>query len=89
VGIPDGQLEAIFGLFYQAEDPVSRRTGGMGLGLYIAREIVTRHGGRIWAESTPGHGSTFKVSLPRAREAATRRKRAAPRSMGMPSVRRS
>ena len=66
VGIPDGQLDAIFGLFYQAEDPVSRRTGGMGLGLWISREIVTRHGGRIWAESRAGRGSTFHVSLPRA-----------------------
>jgi signal transduction histidine kinase len=65
VGIPASQLEAIFGLFYQAEDPVSRRTGGMGLGLYISREIVTRHGGRIWAESALNTGSTFSVSLPR------------------------
>ena len=45
VGIPPGQLDAIFGLFYQAEDPVSRKTGGMGLGLYISREIVLR----IWS----------------------------------------
>jgi signal transduction histidine kinase len=70
VGIPSSQLEAIFGLFYQAEDPVSRRTGGMGLGLYISKEIITRHGGRIWAESTPSEGSTFSVSLPRARAEA-------------------
>jgi signal transduction histidine kinase len=64
-GIAQGQLDAIFGLFYQAEDPVSRRSGGMGLGLYISREIVHRHGGRIWAESADAHGSTFFVSLPR------------------------
>jgi signal transduction histidine kinase len=67
VGIPAGQLDAIFGLFYQAEDPVSRRTGGMGLGLYISKEIISRHGGRIWAESTPNQGSTFSISLPRSR----------------------
>lgn len=66
VGIEPGQLDAIFGLFYQAEDPVSRKTGGMGLGLFISREIVTRHGGRIWAESAPQRGSTFNVSLPLA-----------------------
>ena len=67
VGIPPDQLEAVFGLFYQAEDPVLRRSGGMGLGLYISREIITRHGGRIWAESEPGHGSTFFVALPKNR----------------------
>ena len=67
VGISPGQLEDIFGLFYQAEDPVSRRTGGMGLGLYISKEIISRHGGRIWAESKPNEGSTFKISLPRSR----------------------
>jgi signal transduction histidine kinase len=78
VGIPTNQLDAIFGLFYQAEDPVSRRTGGMGLGLYISKEIITRHGGRIWAESAPSQGSTFKVSLPRAEAVAA--VRAAPRA---------
>jgi signal transduction histidine kinase len=67
MGIPPSQLDAIFGLFYQAEDPVSRRAGGLGLGLYISKEIVTRHGGRIWAESAPNKGSTFSISLPRAR----------------------
>jgi signal transduction histidine kinase len=65
VGIPTNQLDAIFGLFYQAEDPVSRRTGGMGLGLYISKQIISRHGGRIWADSAPNEGSTFSVSLPR------------------------
>jgi signal transduction histidine kinase len=66
VGIAKQQLDAVFGLFYQAEDPVSRRTGGMGLGLYISKEIIARHGGRIWAESEPGDGSTFFVLLPKA-----------------------
>ncbi|HLZ30991.1 MAG TPA: ATP-binding protein [Chloroflexota bacterium] len=65
VGISPHQLDAVFGLFYQAEDPVSRRTGGMGLGLYISKDIITRHGGRIWAESKLNHGSTFSVLLPR------------------------
>ena len=77
VGIATNQLRAIFGLFYQAEDPVSRRTGGMGLGLYISKEIITRHGGRIWAESQPNQGSTFTIALPRrgARNSAPRPRR--------------
>jgi signal transduction histidine kinase len=81
VGIPGDQLDAVFGLFYQAEDPVSRRTGGMGLGLYISKEIISRHGGQIWAESEPGAGSTFNFSLPRkpAAKAAARPERAEPR----------
>jgi signal transduction histidine kinase len=80
VGIPPEQLEAIFGLFYQAEDPVSRRTGGMGLGLYISKEIVTRHGGRIWAESIPNEGSTFNVALPSAPAAKPPHRRRRPRA---------
>jgi signal transduction histidine kinase len=66
VGIAKHQLDSVFGLFFQAEDPVSRRTGGMGLGLYISKEIITRHGGRIWVESERGQGSTFFVALPKA-----------------------
>jgi two-component system sensor histidine kinase/response regulator len=73
VGIPGDQLDAVFGLFYQAEDPVSRRTGGMGLGLYISKEIISRHGGRIWADSQPGAGSTFNFSLPRKSMVTTAR----------------
>jgi two-component system, sensor histidine kinase and response regulator len=65
VGISQQQLESVFGLFYQADDPIARRGGGMGLGLYISQEIIARHHGRIWAESGPDRGSTFHVALPR------------------------
>jgi signal transduction histidine kinase len=64
VGIPPSELESIFGLFYRAQEGDARHVGGMGLGLYISREIVVRHGGRIWAESEMGKGSTFHVELP-------------------------
>lgn len=65
IGLPPNQLERIFDQFYQVEDPMTRRYGGLGLGLTIARKIVERHGGRIWAESAgPGLGSTFTIALP-------------------------
>ena len=66
VGIPPDELEAIFGLFHRLESPAPRDVipEGLGLGLYISREIIVRHGGRIWATSGPGRGSTFYVALP-------------------------
>ncbi|MCD4685405.1 MAG: GAF domain-containing sensor histidine kinase [Anaerolineae bacterium] len=65
VGIPPDQLERIFEEFHQVEDHMTRRHGGMGLGLSIARALVEAHGGRIWAESDgQGRGSTFIINLP-------------------------
>jgi signal transduction histidine kinase len=72
IGIPQQELEAIFGLFYRSPDRVARDAAGMGLGLYISKEIVTRHGGRIWAESAGVKGSTLFVALPRVPVGATR-----------------
>jgi signal transduction histidine kinase len=67
VGIPAGELENIFKDFYQVEDHMTRRVGGLGLGLSIARGIVKLHNGRIWAESPgKGQGATFRVVLPSA-----------------------
>jgi signal transduction histidine kinase len=65
VGIPPGELKKIFTEFYQIEPHTTRKHGGMGIGLSIARGLVEAHGGKIWAES-PGHdqGATFKVLLP-------------------------
>jgi signal transduction histidine kinase len=56
-------MPRIFERFERASP--ERRRGGLGLGLYIAREIVEGHGGRIRCESKPGLGSTFTVILPR------------------------
>ncbi|MBF6590745.1 MAG: hybrid sensor histidine kinase/response regulator [Ktedonobacterales bacterium] len=65
-GIPPDQLAHIFERFYRVPDAEtgSGSSVGLGLGLYISREIIERHRGRIWAESTPGMGSAFYVSLP-------------------------
>ncbi len=65
-GIAKESLEKIFEVFYQEDDHMTRRYGGLGLGLSIARELVNLHGGRIWAESDgPGKGATFQVVLPK------------------------
>ncbi|HEY5999733.1 MAG TPA: ATP-binding protein [bacterium] len=65
IGIPATEVEKVFEKFYQVDSTATRRFGGAGLGLSIVREIMLLHGGRAWAESSPGHGSTFFVSLPR------------------------
>jgi len=72
-GIPPEDLEKIFDVFYQKEDHMTRRYGGLGLGLSIARELVELHKGRIWAESEgEGRGSTFHVAFPKIHPTASR-----------------
>ncbi|MBZ4422903.1 PAS domain-containing protein [Myxococcus sp. RHSTA-1-4] len=64
IGIPPDQQKLLFDRYFRARNVSSRSYGGLGLGLYISRDIVERHGGRIWVESEVGRGSTFHVALP-------------------------
>jgi two-component system OmpR family sensor kinase/two-component system sensor histidine kinase BaeS len=63
-GIPPEDLPHVFERFYRADRSRARNTGGSGLGLTIAKQIVEAHGGQIWAQSWLGAGSTFAFSLP-------------------------
>jgi signal transduction histidine kinase len=64
MGIAPEHLNRLFEKFFRVESEVGRRVNGTGLGLPIARAIVEAHGGRIWAESKLGQGSTFTFTLP-------------------------
>jgi signal transduction histidine kinase len=63
-GISQDKIERIFERLFQASDPALAGRKGLGLGLYICKELVTRQGGQIWANSTPGQGAVFSVTLP-------------------------
>jgi signal transduction histidine kinase len=64
VGIPVKDLPHIFERFYQVESHLTRKHGGMGLGLSVAKVMIEMHGGRIWVESAEGVGSIFTFLLP-------------------------
>jgi signal transduction histidine kinase len=68
IGIPENQQSRIFSRFFRADNANALGIEGTGLGLYLCRELVERHGGRIWFESVEGKGSTFYVSLARMQE---------------------
>ncbi|OGT28401.1 MAG: hypothetical protein A2Z17_06245, partial [Gammaproteobacteria bacterium RBG_16_66_13] len=64
IGIPVGEVERVFERFYQVESHLTRKHGGMGLGLSIAKAMVEMHNGQIWCESKEGLGSLFCIVLP-------------------------
>ena len=64
IGIPSDELNQVFERFHRGRQVSSTNYGGLGLGLYITKQIVERHGGAIWVESQEGRGTSFYFSLP-------------------------
>ena len=72
VGVPEGQREQVFDRFHRAHAAAGDAgfaLGGLGLGLYVTKQIVERHGGTIACEAAEGQGSAFVVTLPLSRAA--------------------
>ena len=70
IGIPSDELGQVFERFHRGRQVSSTNYGGLGLGLYITKQIIERHGGSIWVESKEGQGTTFYFSLPVADQPA-------------------
>jgi signal transduction histidine kinase len=68
VGISRNQIDRLFTKFGRIFNPLSVQAGGTGLGLYIVKNLVESHGGRIWVTSQEGKGSRFHFSLPIAKQ---------------------
>lgn len=64
IGIDQDQLKKVFDRLYQVTDSKEKTFPGLGMGLYISKEIIRRHHGKIWVESQKGKGSTFNFTLP-------------------------
>ena len=70
IGIPASALPHLFQRFYRASNGAAKSINGLGIGLYVVKEILTRHDGSISVESSEGEGSTFTVCLPVLRSSA-------------------
>ncbi len=64
IGIPQSHQQRLFERFYRVLSKKDQTYPGLGIGLYIAYEIIQRHGGKMWVDSAEGKGSTFFFSLP-------------------------
>jgi signal transduction histidine kinase len=64
IGIPANEQERIFERFARVDNSLTRQMPGAGLGLFLVKAVVEAHGGRVWVDSRPGHGSTFNFTLP-------------------------
>jgi two-component system, OmpR family, sensor histidine kinase SenX3 len=67
IGIPSAEVDRIFERFYRVDPARHRSTGGTGLGLSIVKHVAATHGGEVRVWSVEGQGSTFTLTLPRAR----------------------
>ena len=72
-GIAPEEQKNLFTPFYRVSDATTADVAGTGLGLYIAKNLVEMHGGRLWVESAPGKGSTFFFTLPMAQRGGSTR----------------
>ena len=66
IGIPTDELGQVFERFHRGRQVSTTNYGGLGLGLYISKQIVDRHSGSIWVESREGQGTTFHFAIPAA-----------------------
>jgi two-component system sensor histidine kinase VicK len=64
IGIPESEQENVFKRFFRASNALKFETEGNGIGLYLAKNIVEAHGGKIWFESKENKGTTFYFTLP-------------------------
>lgn len=71
IGIPQGELDEVFGGFHRGSNLTKRDPGGVGLGLFVSREVARRHGGDLWAEHRAGGGTVLILRLPLRTQAAS------------------